>query len=382
MKVVDLNVAVIGAGIGGAAAAVALGRRGARVTVFERASNLTEFGAGLQISANGMAVLRALDVVADVPPLAVKSTGTQVRDFRRGRHVLNVPPPDAGPTWYFHRSDLLDLLVQSAKEAGATFELGQMIFDVDSKTGTVHTQGGTERPFDLVIAADGGQSRSRLILNPTRAAKFSKQVAWRAVIPWQDTKGEASAVLSMGPGRHVVTYPLRGGSLMHIVAIEQRQDWAEDGWRLEGDPNDLRSRFSDFGGDISDILKQVKKPHLWALYLHPVAECWHQGRLALLGDAAHPTLPFMAQGACMALEDAWIIAGSLDQCGSVQQALTQYQGLRHGRVSRVVVTAAGNARKFHFAPPMNWLAQGALMAMGARFAPRYAWIYGYDVTQA
>ncbi len=381
MNVVDLNIAVIGAGIGGAAVATALGQRGARVTVFERASNLTEIGAGLQISANGMVVLRALDVVGNVPPLAVQSTGTQVCDFRRGRHVLNVAPPEAGPSWYFHRSDLLDLLIRSAKKAGVTFELGQTICDVDPKTGVVHTPGGTERPFDLVIAADGGQSRSRLVLNPTGAAKFSKQVAWRAVIPWQETKSETSAVLSMGPGRHVVTYPLRGRSLMNIVAIEQRQDWTEEGWRQEGDPNDLRARFSDFGGDVSDILKQVEKAHLWALYLHPVAECWYRDRLALLGDAAHPTLPFMAQGACMALEDAWTIAASLDQCRSVQQALTQYQGLRHERVSRVVATAAGNARKFHFAPPMNWLAQGALVVLGARFAPRYAWIYGYDVTQ-
>ncbi len=153
MNVVDLNIAVIGAGIGGAAVATALGQRGARVTVFERASNLTEIGAGLQISANGMVVLRALDVVGNVPPLAVQSTGTQVRDFRRGRHVLNVVPPEAGPSWYFHRSDLLDLLVRSAKKAGVTFELGQTICDVDPKTGVVHTPGGTERPFDLVIAA-------------------------------------------------------------------------------------------------------------------------------------------------------------------------------------------------------------------------------------
>jgi salicylate hydroxylase len=239
-----------------------------------------------------------------------------------------------------------------------------------------------ERTFDLVIAADGGQSRARRLLNPTGAAEFSKQVAWRAVIPWHgENDYEASAALSMGPGRHVVTYPLRGGSLLNIVAVEERQDWTKEGWRQEGDPNDLRAKFADFGDDVGDILQQVEKAYLWALYLHPVAECWHRGRMALLGDAAHPTLPFMAQGACMALEDAWAIAICLDRSGTAGQALSRYQGLRHVRVSRVVATAAGNATKFHFAPPMNWLAQGALMAMGARFAPRYAWIYGYDVTQ-
>lgn len=381
MKLADLNIAVIGAGIGGVAVAAALGQRGSCVTVFERAPALTEVGAGLQISANGMVVLRALGVVGDVPPLAVRSAGTQLRDFRRGRPVLKIPPPKAGATWYFHRSDLLDLLVRSAKDAGVTFELGQTITDADPETGAVRTFDGMERRFDLVIAADGGQSRARKVLNPTGAARFSKQVAWRAVIPWQGGNDEASAVLSMGPGRHVVTYPLRGGALMNIVAVEERQDWTKEGWRQEGDPNDLRTRFADFGGDVHDILKQVEKTHLWALYLHPVAERWHRDRLALLGDAAHPTLPFMAQGACMALEDAWTIAICLDRYDSIGQALTRYQRLRHARVSRVVATAAGNATKFHFAPPMNWLAQGAFMAMGARFAPRYAWIYGYDVTQ-
>lgn len=381
MTLADRNIAVIGAGIGGVAAALALARRGGAVTVFEQAPELSEVGAGFQISANGMVVLRALDVVGEVPHLAVKSGGTQVRDFTHGRQVLNIPPPTAGPTWYFHRADLLDLLVDSGKKAGVIFELGQTVCDVDTVSGRLRTQTGIERAFDLVIAADGGQSQMRQNLNGVRAANFSKQVAWRAVIPWRDTDGVASAMLSMGPGRHVVTYPIRSGTLMNIVAVEERQDWTEEGWRLEGDPNELRARFSGFGGQVGDILSQVDQAHLWALYLHPVADCWHRNRVALLGDAAHPTLPFMAQGACLALEDAWTIAACLDRGSSPEQALMQYQELRKDRACKVVATAAGNARKFHLAPPLNWLAQGALMTLGARFAPRYDWIYGYDATQ-
>ncbi|MEP2027847.1 MAG: FAD-dependent monooxygenase [Paracoccaceae bacterium] len=381
MALADMKIAVVGAGIGGVAVAVALARRGNSVTVFEQAPELTEVGAGLQISANGMVVLRALGIVGDVPPLAVRSNGTQICDFHRGRRVLKVAPPNAGATWYFHRADLLDLLVRSAKQAGVSFTLDCSIEDVAPGTGLVQTNGGLESSFDLVIAADGGHSRARRILNPTGKATFTRQVAWRSVIPWDRAGEAATAMLSMGPRRHVVTYPLREGSEMNIVAVEERQDWTEEGWRQEGDPDDLRDRFSDFGGDVRTALAKVKKAHLWALYLHPVAERWHDGRMALLGDAAHPTLPFMAQGACMALEDAWAISACLDRHQSVEEALAQYQRLRHGRASHIVATAAGNARKFHLAPPMNWLAQGALKTLGRLIVPRYDWIYDYDVTQ-
>lgn len=382
MELCDLNIAVIGAGIGGVAAATALARRGGQVTVFEQAEHLSEVGAGLQISANGMVVLRDLGVVGDEPPLAVRSSGTQLRDYHKGRGILHVPPPVAGPTWYFHRADLLGLLVDGARAAGVGFELGNAVTGADPWTGKVKFGNSKSREFDLIIAADGGLSPSRLALNGANAPQFSRQVAWRAVVPWDATAGDNSAVLTMGPDRHVVTYPLRGGAMMNIVAIEEREDWTDDGWRLKGDPDEMRARFTDFGGAVKDILARVEDPFLWALYLHPVAAVWHQGRLALLGDAAHPTLPFMAQGACMALEDAWAIAACLGQAGSIEQGLESYQILRHARVTRVVAAAVGNAGKFHHAPPVSWVAQAALMAMGRRFAPRYEWIYGYDVTRA
>jgi 2-polyprenyl-6-methoxyphenol hydroxylase-like FAD-dependent oxidoreductase len=372
-----MKVAVIGAGIGGVAAATAFALKGATVTVFEQAHSLSEVGAGLQISANGMCVLRALGAVRNTPDGAVQSSGTELRDYRRFRRVSFVPPPKAGPTWYFHRADLLDLLVARAKDTGVTFQLGQSIADVDAQSGRVEDNGC----FDLVIAADGGQSRLRAALNGNAAPRFSKQVAWRAVVPWSQENAPSYAVLTMGPGRHVVSYALRGGSLMNIVAVEERTDWTEEGWRLAGDPDDLRARFADFGGTTTALLAAVQDTHLWALYLHPVAQVWHKDRLALLGDAAHPTLPFMAQGACLALEDAWALAACVSERATVDAALARYQAVRQPRATRVVAAAAGNARNFHFAPPVNWLAQTAMAVIGARLSARYGWIYDYDVTR-
>lgn len=375
----DVQVEVIGAGIGGVAAAIALARRGARVRVLERAEALGEVGAGLQISANGMAVLRALGVVTGVPDGAVRSGGTEIRDFATGREVMRMPPPAAGPTWYFHRADLLAALVARARALGVGFDLGRAVCAYGGDEAGCHLtlSDGSQRQSTLVVAADGGQSAARQLVDGPRQARFSRQVAWRAVVPGGQA-GQTHAVLTMGPGRHVVSYPLRGGALMNIVAVEERDDWTAEGWRQEGDPVQLRARFAEFGGAVGELLQQIEAAHLWALYLHPVARTWCRGGLALLGDAAHPTLPFMAQGACLALEDAWVLADCLAADGA--EGLRRYQQIRRPRAQAVVAAAAANARRFHLRGPLRWGAQAALRLAGARLAPDYAWIYGHDVT--
>lgn len=372
------EIVVVGAGIGGVAVATALAQSGRDVTVLEQAAALEEVGAGLQISANGMAVLRALGVADAVRAGAVRSEGTEIRDAARGRLVTRVPPPAAGPTWYLHRADLLDRLVERARSVGVVFDLGARVDDyAPEDTGCAVTlAGGETRRAGLVIAADGGQSRARQRVEEPSRPVFSRQVAWRALIPWTGAVPSAAAVLTMAPGRHVVSYPLRGGALMNLVAVEERADWTREGWRHEGDPAALRAAFAGFGGAVGDMLNAVDRAHLWALYLHPVATRWHRGGLVLLGDAAHPTLPFMAQGACLALEDAWVLA----RCLTGGDGLDAYRAARAVRAERVVAVAAGNARRFHLGGPARWAAQAALRLGGSRIAPRYDWIYGHDVT--
>lgn len=384
MALKDLEIAVVGAGIGGLATALALRRTGARVRVLEQADELSEIGAGLQISANGMVVLRALGVVPQGSGgPGVRSDGTIIRDFRTGRRVTTMPPPAVGPTYYFHRADLIDLLRSAAERAGVDLILGQQVTSCDARGGqpSVETVDGRTHYADVVVAADGGRSRLRNTLVRSGSPRFTGQVAWRATISGQNTDLDPRAVLTMGPGRHIVTYPIRGGSQINIVAVEERTDWREEGWRHQGDPEDLRRRFTEFGGMVADQLAAVETVHLWALFLHPVAERWQDGQLALVGDAAHPTLPFMAQGACLALEDAWVLAQCLAHASDPASGLVDYEVARKHRAQRVVAAASANARNFHYKSPIRELAQLGLFAMGPRIARRYDWIYGHDVTR-
>lgn len=380
MNIDGLSFAVIGGGIGGLAAALALRLKGAQVTVLEQAPALTEVGAGLQISANGMAVLRALGVEHTEPRVGQRSNGTVLRDYRRGRVISRIPPPTAGTTYYYHRADLLDLLAKAARNAGVDIRLGAQVSQVIKHPGEAEVvlQSGERLRTECAIAADGGRSILRPILNGEEQPQFTRQIAWRATIPWAQRDRAPCASLTLGPGRHVVLYPLRDQQMMNVVAIEERSDWTDESWRREGDPDDLRARFQDFGGPVREVLTEVAQTHLWALYLRPVAQSWQNGRLALLGDAAHPTLPFMAQGACLALEDAWILARAFSEQSGVTQALSVYETTRRPRARNIVAAAGANARNFHLRGPMRLGAQLALSVIGGKLARKYDWIYNYD----
>ncbi|MEX0327206.1 MAG: FAD-dependent monooxygenase [Ruegeria sp.] len=381
MDIAGLKFAVVGAGVGGLAAALALRKRGADVVVLEQAPAITEIGAGLQISENGLKVLRALGVVADIPKFGQRSYGTVVRDYRNGRFISRIPSPAAGPTYYYHRADLIDLLQRAALDGHVEIKLNSCVKAVEdtSEQVEVRLENGQTLGVDCLIAADGGRSVIRPMLNGEEILGFTNQVAWRATIPWDRQLKAPKAHLTIGPGRHVVTYPLRDQSLLNIVAIEERSDWQEEGWRLQGDANELRDRFSDFGGKVREVLQDVQQTYLWALFLRPVARKWQNGRIALLGDAAHPTLPFMAQGACLALEDALVLARSSDHA-TLEESLSAYERARFARARHVVDAAAANARNFHLRGPMRLAAQMVLTAMGPRLGRRYDWIYAFDAT--
>lgn len=188
----------------------------------------------------------------------------------------------------------------------------------------------------------------------------------------------------MGPGRHLVSYPLRGGRLRNIVAVEERHRWAEESWSATDDPLALRLAFEGFSGPVPGWLEQVEAVNLWGLFRHPVAARWHGHGAAILGDAAHPTLPFLAQGANMALEDAWVLAAMLAAQDSAEAAFAAYQLARRDRVTRIVAAANANARNYHLKGPMR-LAGHLALRLSGRLAPglalsRFDWLYDFDVT--
>lgn len=381
---ISKEITVIGGGVGGFAAALACARHGSSVTILERAEAITEVGAGLQISPNGWVVLQALGLADTVAAQATHGQAVRLRDFRKGAEVFTIPLSD--PFHFVHRADLLDTLHAAAVEAGVAIRLGVTVTEIEAEEHAVHLtlKDGTRETHPFVIAADGLHSAARKHLNPRSKPFFTGQVAWRALIPTDALPPEAHVF--MGPGRHLVRYPLRGGELTNIVAVEERDAWAPEDWALTDDPRNLRTAFTDFCPEIKDLLADVEVPNLWGLCRHAVAETWFNGPLALLGDAAHPTLPFLAQGANMALEDAWVLADCLAGIAETGEALHTYQAARKPRTARIVQAANDNAANYHLRPGPYRVAAHTALRAAARFAPhavtnRFNWLYHHDVTQ-
>ena len=377
------NAIVLGGGIAGLAAAAALGQRGVAVTLVEQAHEITEVGAGLQVSPNGLAVLRALGLENALDATgAVEAKAVKLVDFSDGRSVARLDLTRlTGQRYLFvHRADLVRVLLKAAREANVSLKLGCRVTRVlPGDVPEVQFKDGDSLRAEFVVAADGLHSVARAAVNGLTEARFTGQVAWRAIVPAEGPAPEAT--VTMGPGRHIVSYPLRGGRFMNLVAVQEREAWAAEGWNHADDPANLRDAFADFGGPAQSMLQVVREASLWGLFRHPVAETWVNGNIALIGDAAHPTLPFLAQGANLALEDAWAMADCLTGRGS----LDAFTAMRKPRVSKVVDVATGNAWKYHLQPgPLRWAAHGAL-SLGSRLAPgrlmgRFDWIYRYDVT--
>jgi salicylate hydroxylase len=383
------RITVLGAGIGGLSAALALARRGARVQVLEQAEGLREVGAGLQISPNGMAVLVALGVGEAVVRGAVRARAVSLLDGRSGGRLLRL---DTGrlrsrhPWCLVHRADLVTALGAEAAAAGVHFRFGCRVAGVEATDGRVSLAfaDGSVEAHPLVVAADGVRSMARAALGPAPAPDFTGQVAWRALAPC-DGPADPEVRVFLGPGRHLVAYPLRDARVMNLVAVEERQAWAAEGWSHRDDPARMRAAFAGFAAPVTALLDRVEDVHLWGLFRHPVAPRWVAGRLLCLGDAVHPTLPFLAQGACMALEDAWVLAAALAEAGTVAEAAARYQALRHARAVQTVAAATRNARAYHLRGPVRPFAH-TLLRIGGSLAPgaalgRFAWLYDHDVTR-
>jgi 2-polyprenyl-6-methoxyphenol hydroxylase-like FAD-dependent oxidoreductase len=388
MELNGQKIIVVGAGVGGLAAALAFRQRGADVTVLEQAEAITEVGAGLQISPNGGVVLDALGLADNLAQRSVKAETVQLRDYRRGAPVvaLDLASHAADQTYLFvHRADLIDVLATAVRKAGVHVRLLQKVDQlVPGRVPVVSLANGAQMQADLVVGADGLHSKARVALNGEAEPQFTGQVAWRATVP-NDLELGSQAQVFMAPHRHLVCYPLRGGDLVNIVAVQERAAWVAEGWNHQDDPEALREAFRDFGGQAKHLLDRVDQVHLWGLFRHPVAEQWHGDGLAILGDAAHPTLPFLAQGANLAFEDAWTLVDSLVRAGSQAEGLELYQSRRRDRAVRVIEAANGNAWKYHLSfPPLRFAAHTAMRLMG-RFMPekmvrQFDWLYRHDVT--
>ncbi|MFV0410084.1 MAG: FAD-dependent monooxygenase [Paracoccus sp. (in: a-proteobacteria)] len=364
----DREITVAGAGVAGLTVALALAQRGARVSVFERAGALREVGAGLQLSANAGRVLDALGLSAALDAVSWRTEGV-ILNNQHGRQVARLPLSARQPGTAFraiHRARLIEVLESAARAAGVEIVLNHEV--------TAPPEGAA-----LAIGADGLHSRMRTALNGEAKPFFTGQTAWRALI--SDTTDDPFVRVYMGAGQHLVSYRL-GEGLRNIVAIMERPEWAAEGWSHEDDPDKLRMAFSDFGNPVHGWLDRINRVGIWGLFRHEIAPVWHDDTRVILGDAAHPTLPFMAQGAVMAIEDAWVLAACLDAIEDQVEALARYQALRLPRVRRMIQTANDNARNYHLSGPARTIGHAGLRLVSAlapgQITGRFDWVYNYD----
>ena len=354
---------MVGGGIGGLTAALAFALRGANVEVFEQAAEIAEVGAGIQITPNGARVLDELGIT----PMGITAEAVVPTDGLSGKAITRFDLSRKSPPYRFvHRSGLIDQLMLACQDAGARISLNAHISSAPSG-------------YDLVIGADGIRSRLRSQINAPKAPSFTGQVAWRAII-----EGEANpeARIWMMPGAHVVTYPLTKNRI-NIVAVQERQEWAEEGWSHADTAENLQAAFSNASSALQEILQAVQSPNLWGLFRHPVAPLWHKSNIVLLGDAAHPTLPFLAQGANLAIEDAYVLAKCCDEM-ALDAALRRYTQLRVPRVTRAIAAANANSKNYHLRGTARSMSFLALQTIGAlapnAFLNRLNWLYEHDVT--
>jgi salicylate hydroxylase len=389
------QVLIAGAGLGGLTAALALLRRGVAVTVLEQAREVLELGAGVQIAPNGSRVLQALGLGPAVEAVACVAAAKAVRMWSSGR---TWPLFDLGadararfgaPYWMLHRGDLHQVLlaaVRALEPDAVRLGARAQAFEEQGDRIALHTADGRSFAGDAVLAADGVHSALREAAFGTSPAAYTGLMAWRGVVQSARLPVALQAPVGVnwvGPGGHVITYPLRRGELLNFVGIVESSDWRAESWNDAGTHAECHTHFAGWHEDIHRIIANVDTPYKWALLSRPALPAWARGRLCLMGDAAHPTLPFLAQGANMALEDGFLLARCLTELDDVPRALRTFESLRLQRTSRIVQGAADNALRFHnpvLADPVAAVEYVAREWEPGRVRQRYDWLFEYDVT--
>ena len=386
------HVIVAGAGIAGLTAALALARNGLRVTVFEQATTLEEAGAGIQLSPNATRVLIDLGLYDLLFPLVIAPHAVRVMSGGSGRQIVRIPLADCDPRygapyWTLHRADLQAALLATVKTTlDIELNLGTKVDDFASHTKGVTVQGRhgrqvvDERGIAL-IGADGIWSNVATKIDRNNKPRFAHRTAWRALIPADTVPAEFRTTfvhLWMGPDAHLVHYPVKGGRLINIVAIVN-DEWREPGWTAPGSRDEILRHFARFtwSDKARDLIALPEQWQKWALYERNGPFFGSDDPVTLIGDAAHPMLPFLGQGAGMAIEDAAVVAHMLGKYrDDPAQALRAYEKARRKRTARAQKASAKQAGIYGKTGPGALLRNLGMKVLGGeRLRRRYNWLY-------
>ena len=372
-----LKVAVIGAGVSGLSVASLLAAAGHEVSVFEKNQKISEIGAGIQISPNGFCVLKELGLSESIIKNSVHNNSILICDYYKGKKLLQFDQKSVLGNKDFrllHRADLVKILYRSALSNKVTFNLG---YSADAKS--------LSGKYSFVIAADGVHSKTRELLNPIQSMnRRSDYFAWRSIVP-NKIIHHNGVRLTVAPNKHIVSYPIRGRDQLNLVLIKEAENNETFDWGMTESPEEIKYLFSEFGGDLKQALESITTVHKWGLSSHDIPVNWTAGNIFLIGDALHPMLPFLAQGANSALEDAFVLA-KLITFLDASEAADKYLEIRKPRLLRLMKQIKNNAWKFHLEHSFfRDCTHSGLRFLDKSFPQSaslpFQWLYNYDVTK-
>lgn len=384
-----MKIVVIGGGIGGLAAALQLLKAGLDVQVYEQAPRITEIGAGIQISPNASRLLHRLGLKPAMDAVGVRPLAVHQRRWDDGRTLQRAPvgaeveTTFGAPYYHFHRADLATLLADALPTE--RLHVGHKLVDLAQKGErvTARFENGASVEADLLVGADGIHSRVRTLLFGPEKPRFTGCVAWRGLVPAERIKHLGIEVAShnwMGPDGHVVHYWVAGGRMMNVVCVAEHGDWTKESWTDRGEVADVLARYEGWHPTVRDLIGAFPETFVWALHDRAELPRWSAGRVTLLGDACHPMLPMMAQGAAQSIEDGAALASLLEAMpDDIAGVLARYETLRKPRATKLQQASAANRERFHLPDgPEQQKRDDAIAASGDRSIANIGWLYAHD----